>query len=28
LETARNNPKPENEDAIRSQLNLNLAQVD
>ncbi len=28
VETARNNPKPENEDAIRSQLNLNLAQVD
>lgn len=28
IETARNNPMPENEDAIRSQLNLNLAQVD
>ncbi|HEY8027260.1 MAG TPA: amidophosphoribosyltransferase [Burkholderiaceae bacterium] len=28
LETARNNPKPQNEDAVRSQLNLNLAQVD
>ena len=28
LETARNNPKPHNEDAVRSQLNLNLAQVD
>ncbi len=28
IEFARNNPKPENEDAIRSQLNLNLAQVD
>jgi len=28
IETARNNPKPENEDAVRSQLNLNLAQVD
>jgi amidophosphoribosyltransferase len=28
IEFARNNPKPENEDAVRSQLNLNLAQVD
>jgi amidophosphoribosyltransferase len=28
IETARNNPKPENEDAVRSQLNLGLAQVD
>ena len=28
IESARNNPKPENEDAVRSQLNLNLAQVD
>jgi amidophosphoribosyltransferase len=28
IETARNNPEPENEDAIRSQLNLNLAQID
>ncbi len=28
LESARNNPKPQNEDAVRSQLNLNLAQVD
>jgi amidophosphoribosyltransferase len=28
IETARNNPKPENEDAVRSQLNLNLANID
>lgn len=28
IENARNNPKPVNEDAVRSQLNLNLAQVD
>jgi amidophosphoribosyltransferase len=28
IEIARNNPKPENEDAVRSQLNLGLAQVD
>jgi amidophosphoribosyltransferase len=28
IENARNNPKPENEDAVRSQLNLNLANVD
>jgi amidophosphoribosyltransferase len=28
IEFARNNPKPEHEDAVRSQLNLNLAQVD
>jgi amidophosphoribosyltransferase len=28
IEFARNNPKPENEDAVRSQLNLNLAPVD
>ena len=28
IEFARNNPKPEVDDAIRSQLNLNLAQVD
>ncbi len=28
IEYARNHPKPENEDAVRSQLNLNLAQVD
>jgi amidophosphoribosyltransferase len=28
IEFARNNPKPESEDAERSQLNLNLAQVD
>jgi amidophosphoribosyltransferase len=28
IELARNNPKPENEDAIRSQLNLNLASQD
>jgi len=28
IEFARNNPKPHNEDAVRSQLNLNLAQVD
>ncbi|MDB5842259.1 MAG: purF [Herminiimonas sp.] len=28
IEYARNNPKPQNEDAVRSQLNLNLAQVD
>lgn len=28
IENSRNNPKPENEDAVRSQLNLNLAQVD
>jgi amidophosphoribosyltransferase len=28
IETARNNPKPENEDAVRSQLNLNLASID
>ncbi|MGZ3252907.1 MAG: amidophosphoribosyltransferase [Burkholderiaceae bacterium] len=28
IEFARNNPKPTNEDAVRSQLNLNLAQVD
>ncbi|GAB3544489.1 amidophosphoribosyltransferase [Noviherbaspirillum agri] len=28
LEFARNNPKPVNEDAVRSQLNLNLARVD
>ena len=28
LEFARNNPKPVSEDAVRSQLNLNLARVD
>ena len=28
IELARNNPKAENEDAVRSQLNLNLARVD
>jgi len=28
IEFARNNPKPINEDAVRSQLNLNLARVD
>lgn len=28
IEFARNNPAPEVEDAVRSQLNLNLAQVD
>src|SRR4051794_11635100 len=28
IEFARNNPKPVNEDLVRSQLNLNLAQVD
>lgn len=28
VETARRNPKPHLEDAVRSQLNLNLAQVD
>ncbi|HZW14206.1 MAG TPA: amidophosphoribosyltransferase [Noviherbaspirillum sp.] len=28
LEFARNNPKPVNEDTVRSQLNLNLARVD
>lgn len=28
IEFARNNPKPQTEDAVRSQLNLNLAQVD
>jgi amidophosphoribosyltransferase len=28
IEMKRNNPQPENEDAVRSQLNLNLAQVD
>jgi len=28
IEFARNNPKPTNEDAVRSQLNLNLAPVD
>ncbi|GAC1318850.1 MAG: amidophosphoribosyltransferase [Collimonas sp.] len=28
IEFARNNPKPESEDAVRSQLNLSLAQVD
>jgi amidophosphoribosyltransferase len=28
VEFARNNPKPVNEDAVRSQLNLNLARVD
>ena len=28
IEFSRNNPKPENEDAVRSQLNLNLAQID
>ena len=28
IEIARNNPKAENEDAVRSQLNLNLARVD
>lgn len=28
IEFARNNPKPENDDAVRSQLNLGLAQVD
>jgi len=28
IEMKRNNPPPENEDAVRSQLNLNLAQVD
>ncbi|WP_420474177.1 amidophosphoribosyltransferase [Noviherbaspirillum sp. ST9] len=28
IEFARNNPKPSSEDAVRSQLNLNLARVD
>ena len=28
VEFARNNPKPDSEDTVRSQLNLNLAQVD
>ena len=28
IEMKRNNPQPENEDMVRSQLNLNLAQVD
>lgn len=28
VEFARNNPKPDNEDMVRSQLNLNLARVD
>jgi amidophosphoribosyltransferase len=28
IEFARNNPKPVNEDSVRSQLNLNLARVD
>jgi amidophosphoribosyltransferase len=28
IEFARNNPKPANEDVVRSQLNLNLARVD
>jgi amidophosphoribosyltransferase len=28
IEFARNNPKPSNEDEVRSQLNLNLARVD
>jgi amidophosphoribosyltransferase len=28
IEFNRNNPKPESEDAVRSQLNLNLARVD
>ena len=28
IEQKRNNPPPENEDAVRSQLNLNLAQID
>jgi amidophosphoribosyltransferase len=28
LESVRNDAKPENDDAVRSQLNLNLAQVD
>jgi amidophosphoribosyltransferase len=28
IENARNNPKPVNEDMVRSQLNLNLAQID
>jgi amidophosphoribosyltransferase len=28
IEFARNNPKPQNEDMVRSQLNLNLARVD
>ena len=28
VESARNNPKPVNEDVVRSQLNLNLARVD
>jgi amidophosphoribosyltransferase len=28
IEVARNNPKAENEDAVRSQLNLNLARAD
>ena len=28
IELRRNNPQPDNEDAVRSQLNLNLAQVD
>ncbi|MGI4847804.1 MAG: amidophosphoribosyltransferase [Janthinobacterium lividum] len=28
IESKRANPKPDNEDAVRSQLNLNLAQVD
>jgi len=28
IEFARNNPKPQSEDLVRSQLNLNLAQVD
>ena len=28
IEMKRNNPQPENEDMVRSQLNLNLAQID
>jgi amidophosphoribosyltransferase len=28
IELKRNNPQPDNEDAVRSQLNLNLAQID
>ena len=28
IESKRNDPQPENEDMVRSQLNLNLAQVD
>ena len=28
IESSRNNPVPENDDMVRSQLNLNLAQVD